>query len=133
MINPFRSEAEAYHFLLLTVGYFAAIAIAALTLGKWAGSPSSRSSHLPGSSTSCADGASSLRDRLSSRHSRENERPHPQIANETVGGGSLREEIHRRSEGQPTSRSCDLPGAQLSRQALGVRRGQCARQGAGSG
>ena len=25
MINPFRSEAEAYRFLLLTVGYFAAI------------------------------------------------------------------------------------------------------------
>ena len=37
MINPFRSEAEAYRFLLLTVGYFAAIAIAALAIGKWAG------------------------------------------------------------------------------------------------
>ena len=37
MINPLRSEAEAYRFLLLTVGYFAAIAIAALVIGKWAG------------------------------------------------------------------------------------------------
>ena len=37
MINPFRSEAEAYRFLLLTVGYFAAIAIAALAIGTWAG------------------------------------------------------------------------------------------------
>ena len=37
MINPFRSEAEAYRFLLLTVGYFAAIAIAALAIGPWAG------------------------------------------------------------------------------------------------
>ena len=35
--QPFRSEAEAYRFLLLTVGYFAAIAIAALAIGKWAG------------------------------------------------------------------------------------------------
>ena len=35
MINPFRSEAEAYRFLLLSVGYFAAIAIAALAIGKW--------------------------------------------------------------------------------------------------
>ena len=37
MINPFRSEAEAYRFLLVTVGYFAAIAIAALAVDKWAG------------------------------------------------------------------------------------------------
>ena len=37
MINPLRSEAEAYRFLLLTVGYFAAIALAALVIGTWAG------------------------------------------------------------------------------------------------
>ena len=37
MINPLRSEAEAYRFLLLTVGYFAAIALAALAIGTWAG------------------------------------------------------------------------------------------------
>ena len=37
MINPLRSEAEAYRFLLLTVGFFAAIAIAALAIGTWAG------------------------------------------------------------------------------------------------
>ena len=37
MINPFRSEAEAYRFLLLTVGYFAAIVIATLAIDKWAG------------------------------------------------------------------------------------------------
>ena len=36
-MNPLRSEAEAYRFLLLTVGYFAAIAIAALAIGTWAG------------------------------------------------------------------------------------------------
>jgi hypothetical protein len=35
--NPFRSEAEAYRFLLLTVGYFAAIVIASVAGGRWAG------------------------------------------------------------------------------------------------
>ncbi len=37
--NPFRTEAEAFHFLLLTVGAFAAIAIASLLGGPWAGVP----------------------------------------------------------------------------------------------
>src|SRR5256714_14264128 len=37
MRNPFRSEAEAYRFLLLTIGYFGAIVIATLAGGKWAG------------------------------------------------------------------------------------------------
>ena len=34
--NPFRSEAEAYRFLLLTVGYFALI-VAAAAIAKWLG------------------------------------------------------------------------------------------------
>lgn len=37
--NPFRSEAEAFHFLLLTVAAFAAIALASLLGGAWAGVP----------------------------------------------------------------------------------------------
>ena len=37
MVNPFSSESEAYRFLLLTVGYFAAIVLAALVFGRWAG------------------------------------------------------------------------------------------------
>lgn len=36
MQNPFRSEAEAYRFLLLTVGYFAAIVVAA-AIATWLG------------------------------------------------------------------------------------------------
>lgn len=39
MRNPFRSEVEAYHFLLLTVSAFAAIAVASLLGGAWAGVP----------------------------------------------------------------------------------------------
>lgn len=39
MRNPLRSEVEAYHFLLLTVAAFAAIAVASLLGGPWAGLP----------------------------------------------------------------------------------------------
>ena len=37
MINPLRSEAEAYRFVWLTVGYVGAIGIASWAGGKWAG------------------------------------------------------------------------------------------------
>jgi GABA permease len=37
--HPFRSEVEAYHFLLLTVAAFAAIALALLLGGPWVGLP----------------------------------------------------------------------------------------------
>lgn len=39
MRNPFRSELEAFHFLLLTVAAFAAIAVAGIWGGLWAGVP----------------------------------------------------------------------------------------------
>lgn len=39
MRNPFRSEAEAFRFLLLTLGAFAAIAAASLLGGAWVGVP----------------------------------------------------------------------------------------------
>ena len=35
--NPLRSEAAAFRFLLLTVGYFAAIVVASVLGGRWAG------------------------------------------------------------------------------------------------
>ena len=100
MINPFRSEAEAYRFLLLTVGYFAAIAIAALALGKWAGLAVFAALTLAGL-VYVARGRRSEppRQQVPSRQGRENERRILVIANETVGGGPLREEIRRRSEG----------------------------------
>ena len=39
MRNPFRSEAEAFRFLLVTVGAFAVIAVASLLGGAWVGVP----------------------------------------------------------------------------------------------
>ena len=100
MINPFRSEAEAYRFLLLTVGYFAAIAIAALALGKWAGLAVFAALTLAGLVyVARARRSEPPRQQVPSRRGKANERRILVIANETVGGGPLREEIRRRSEG----------------------------------
>ena len=100
MINPFRSEAEAYRFLLLTVGYFAAIAIAALALGKWAGLAVFALLTLAGLVYVVrARRVEAPMQTVSARRGEENERRILVIANETVGGGPLREEIRRRSEG----------------------------------
>ena len=37
MENPFRSEGAAFNFVLLAIGFFAAIVIATAVLGSWAG------------------------------------------------------------------------------------------------
>src|SRR5262245_2494629 len=100
MINPLRSEAEAYRFLLLTVGYFAAIAIAALAIGTWAGVIVFLV--LTGAGAVYVVRASRTeppRQAVPSRRGRANERRILVLANETVGGERLRDEIRRRSEG----------------------------------
>ena len=100
MINPFRSEEEAYRFLLVTVGYFAAIAIAALAVDKWAGLAVFVVLTLAGVVYLVrAHRAEPMRQTVSARRGGENEHRILVIANETVGGGPLREEIRRRSEG----------------------------------
>ena len=100
MINPFRSEAEAYRFLLLTVGYFAAIVIATLAVDKWAGLAVFIFLTLAGLTwVARASRSEPPRQTVSSRRSGANERRILVVANETVGGGPLREEIRRRSEG----------------------------------
>ena len=87
--NPFRSEAEAYRFLLLTVGYFALIVVAA-SIATWLGVvvfvaltaaaiwlwARSRSNEPP------------ARESIPSR-SAEDERRILVVANETVGGQEL--------------------------------------------
>jgi hypothetical protein len=100
MINPLRSEAEAYRFLLLTVGYFAAIALAALVIGKWAGMIVFLALTLAGVVYVVrASRTEPPRQAVTSRRGRANERRILVIANETVGGERLRNEIHGRSEG----------------------------------
>jgi hypothetical protein len=100
VLNPFRSEAEAYRFLLVTVGYFAAIAVAALAVDKWAGLAVFVLLTLAGLTYLVrARSKEPARKAVSSRGSGENEHRILVIANETVGGGPLRDEIRRRSEG----------------------------------
>ena len=100
MINPFRSEAEAYRFLLLTVGYFAAIVIAALAIGEWVGFAVFVLLTLAGVVyVARARRTEPPRETVPGRRGRENVRRILVIANETVGGQRLREEIRRRSEG----------------------------------
>jgi hypothetical protein len=100
MINPFRSEAEAYRFLLLSVGYFAAIAIAALAIGKWAGIVVFLGLTIAGLVYVVRAQSGEPRQQTVPTHrGGENERRILVIANETVGGERLREEIRNRSEG----------------------------------
>ena len=98
--NPFRSEAEAYRFLLLTVGYFAAIVVAA-SLATWLGVVvfvvltltavvlwlRSRSNEPV------------LRPAVPARQTAPNERRILVIANETVGGTELLEILRQKAEG----------------------------------
>ena len=100
MINPFRSEAEAYRFLLLSVGYFAAIAIAALAIGTWAGVVVFVALTLAGLVYVVRARSGEPRQQtVPTRRGGANERRILVIANETVGGERLREEIRSRSEG----------------------------------
>ena len=95
--NPFRSEAEAYRFLLLTIGFFALIvaaaalntwlglvvfiALSALVVVRWVRSRSNE----PVERTSVA------------RRSAEDERRILVIANETVGGAELLDVLRRKA------------------------------------
>ena len=100
MINPLRSEAEAYRFVLLTVGYFAAIVVSTLAFGRWAGLAVFTALTVAGIVYVVrARRAEPPRQAVPSRRGREDERRILVIANETVGGERLREEIKRRSEG----------------------------------
>jgi len=100
--NPLRSEAEAFQFLLGSVVYFALIAIAAV-INRWAGLVvfivltagvlwwwlRSRRVEAP-------------RQTAPAQRSAPDERRILVVANETVGGEALREQIQRRGEGSRT-------------------------------
>jgi hypothetical protein len=97
--NPFRSEAEAYRFLLITIGYFAAIVIATLAGGKWVGFAVFLILTLVGLWWLFRRRPEAPIRTAPPRRGAEDERRILVIANETVGGETLREEIRRRSEG----------------------------------
>jgi hypothetical protein len=100
MKNPLRSEAEAYRFLLGTIVYFAAIVLAALVGGTWWGVG------VFAVLTVVALVWLFQREQLPPRpktvprqRSGEDEKRILVVANETVGGRTLREMIRERAEG----------------------------------
>ncbi len=99
MKNPLRSEAEAYQFLIATIAYFAVIAIAAKVGGRWVG----LGVFVAATAIALWLWLRSRRDEppvraVAAAHP-DNERRILVIANETVGGESLRSCIRKRSEG----------------------------------
>ena len=99
MQNPFRSEAEAFRFLIRTIAYFAVIAVAAL-INTWLGV----------AVFVVATGvivwwlffrgvSERPIQRAPAHRGGEGERRILVVANETVGGATLRDRIRERSEG----------------------------------
>jgi hypothetical protein len=99
MPNPFRSEAEAYRFLLLTIGYFAAIVLATLVGGRWLGLAVFVGLTLVGLWWLLRRRPEAPVRTAPPRRGADDERRILVIANETVGGEKLRDEIRRRAEG----------------------------------
>jgi nucleotide-binding universal stress UspA family protein len=99
VINPLRSEAEAFRFLIASIVYFGAIVIAAAAGGRWAGLAVFVV-------LSAAVAWWWFRARRNERPPRTAPRPHAAgerrilvIANETVGGRTLRSMILEKSAG----------------------------------
>ena len=99
MINPLRSEAEAFRFLIGAIVYFAAIAVASVAGGWEAGVPVF-------AVLSAVAVGWWMRARRAERPQATRPLPHAAgerrilvIANETVGGRALRDLIHERSRG----------------------------------
>ena len=97
MINPLRSEAEAFRFLIASIVYFGAIVIAAVAGGRWAGLAVFVV-------LTAAVAWWWLRTRRDERPPQTAARPHAEgerrilvIANETVGGHTLRSMILEKS------------------------------------
>ena len=99
MINPLRSEAEAFRFVLGTLVYFGLIAAAA-AINRWLG----LAAFVVATAVVLGWWLRARRQEppvqvAPERRWAEGERHILVIANETVGGERLRDEIHKRSEG----------------------------------
>jgi hypothetical protein len=96
--NPFRNEADAFRLVLLSVGYFALIVIAA-AISTWLGVAVFVLLTLVAVGAVIRARREPPRQAAAIRKSPPGERRILVIANETVAGETLRDEIRRRSEG----------------------------------
>ena len=100
MRNPFRSEAEAYRFVMLTIGYFAAIVIAKAAVGDVAAFVVFLVLTAGVIFWIARTGRRERPPRTAPAHQHPaNERRILVIANETVGGEALRNVLRERAEG----------------------------------
>src|SRR4051794_21845199 len=95
-LNPFRSEAEAYRFVWLTIGYFGLIVAGAL-INRWLGLAVFIVLSAIVLLLYFRRGEREQRVVAPTRRSAVDERRVLVIANETVGGGTLRDTIRERS------------------------------------
>jgi len=99
-LNPFRSEAEAYRFVWLTIGYFGLI-VAGAVINRWLGLAVFIVLSAVVLFSYFRRGERRTRVLAPTRaRTAEGERRILVIANETVGGETLRETIRQRSEGR---------------------------------
>jgi len=98
MRNPFRSESDAFFFLLLVIVSFALITVASALGGWWIGVPVAILATL-GVIAVYRRSETIAREPIGPAAHAENERCILVIANETVAGDSLIREIRRRSQG----------------------------------
>ena len=100
MINPLRSEAEAFRFVLASLAYFAVIVLAAVLGGRWVGLAVfiALSALVVGWWVRARRSEQPVPTRPT-RQSAAGERRVLVIANETVGGETLRDCIRQKTEG----------------------------------
>ena len=98
MLNPFRSEADAFRLVLLSIGYFGLIVVAA-AINTWLGLAVFVLLTAVAVFAVVRARRESAQPHAVIRPSSPGERRILVIANETVGGETLRDEIRRRSEG----------------------------------
>jgi hypothetical protein len=98
MSNPFRSEADAYRFVWLTIGYFALI-VAGSLVSKWLGLAIFVALTLGLLRWMSIRRREKPVQTATRPRSAEDEKRILVIANETVGGAALREAIKSKSEG----------------------------------
>jgi hypothetical protein len=100
VINPLRSEAEAFRFVLASLAYFAVIVLAAVLGGRWVGLAVfiALSALVVGWWLRARRAEQPVQTRPT-RQSAADERRILVIANETVGGETLRDCIRQKTEG----------------------------------
>jgi hypothetical protein len=100
--NPFRSEAEAYRFLIAVVAYFAAIVLASVLGGRWAGLAVFIALSAGGAAwVLVRDRAPRPEQQTPVRHGAGAGRRILVVANETVAGERLREAIRQAAASGP--------------------------------